>query len=526
MNSHFYLFRTSLKNQVKELLHKPGKLALYLLVIAAIAAGLSATLSRSAQADSTMPLYYFSPIFFAFLLLFYGMAIQKGLSSGDAIFDMSDVNLLFVSPVNPRATLLYGLIRLVGMSFWAGFFIMFQGSTLSLFGVRFSGILILFATFILNTVVLTILSLVIYSVTNGNPARKRIVKILAVVVFIPLLALFAFRLAGTGDWLLALEAVIKSTIFAVTPIIGWATAGAIALIEGELLAGFGWLGLLALTGAGMLIYIMYSRSDYYEDVLVATETAFEKRRAAAEGDIQSAGATTAKVKVTRTGLNGLGARVFLYKHLRETFRQNPFGFLSLHMLITAVAILGVSFFARGKIDIFLILQVLMWMQVFLIGTGRGLLETYLHYIYMIPGSAFKKLIWSNMELMLRELVESVLLLGIPGLVMGGHPLVVLGSMAVYVFFSFMLLGINYLFMLLLEANLSKGILIVVYLLAVLLFLAPGLAAALIVGFEVGGLAGELLGLTILSAWELLAGIVCFALSRNVLRNCDMPSAKR
>ncbi|MFA5635520.1 MAG: putative ABC exporter domain-containing protein, partial [Anaerovoracaceae bacterium] len=103
---------------------------------------------------------------------------------------------------------------------------------------------------------------------------------------------------------------------------------------------------------------------------------------------------------------------------------------------------------------------------------------------------------------------------------------ILGSMGVYVLFSLMLLGINYLSMRFTEANISQGLLMVIYFFAVLLFLAPGLVAALIIGFSVGGLPGTLLVLFILSAWELAVALACFALSRNVLHNCDMPTIKR
>lgn len=174
----------------------------------------------------------------------------------------------------------------------------------------------------------------------------------------------------------------------------------------------------------------------------------------------------------------------------------------------------------------MVLQVLMWIQVFMIGTGRGLMETYTHYIYMVPGHPFGKLIWSNMELMMRIAVESVIFLGIPGLILGNNPLVVTGSMAVYILFSLMLLGVNFLSMRFTEANISQGILLMIYFFAVLLFLAPGLAGALIVGFSVGGLPGTLLALLILSAWELFAALACFALSKNVLHNCDMPTVKK
>lgn len=128
MKSHFYLIRTSMKNRIKELIHKPVKLVMYLLVILLLAAALVASLLGAKHSEGSLSVSYLLPIVFAFLLLFYFFSIQKGLSAGDAIFEMSDVNLLFVSPVNPRATLLYGVIRMVGMSFGQDFLYYFKAT--------------------------------------------------------------------------------------------------------------------------------------------------------------------------------------------------------------------------------------------------------------------------------------------------------------------------------------------------------------------------------------------------------------
>ena len=527
MKSHFYLLRKTLLNMLKEIARKPGLMALYIIILLGIGASLLGTLLGAARSEASLPLAYLTPIFGAFLLLFYAMAIQKGLSAGDTLFSMSDVNLLFVSPVNPRATLLYGLLRMAGMSFWAGFFLLFQGGNLAHFGIAFGGVLLLFGVFMLNMMALTLLSLVVYNLTNGRPGRKRLVRVLSAAVFVPLLAFAAVTFLQTGDPLATLDAVVTSPVLAATPFVGWASAGAIAVLGGDTLAGFGLLGLLVLTGAGMFAYILFSRSDYYEDVLVATETAFEKKRAAAEGDVMANSANAAgKVKVKQTGLGGRGARVFLYKHLRESFRQNRFGFFSLYMVIMTAGMTALAFFLRGETDVTTPMQIVMWTQIFMIGTGRGLYETYSHYIYMIPASAFRKLLWGNMELMLRSLVEGVLFIGIPGIVMGSHPLVILSAAAVYVCFSFMLMGVNYLSMRVLSANLSVGLLLIAYTCAAILFAVPGVAGALIVGIAVGGVGGALLGLTILWAWCLLVGLVCFALSKDVLHKCDMPTAKK
>jgi hypothetical protein len=526
MNSHFYLIRTGMKNRFIEVLHKPSKLVLYLLVIAGIAFALVSSLLGAKHLAGNLPVIYLVPILFMFLTLFYVIFIQKGLASGNTIFEMSDVNLLFVSPVSPRATLLYGVLRLTGNSLWAGFFLLYQSGNLARFGVQFGGVLILFAAFVLTMITLTILSLVIYNVTNGRPSRKRMVPVLAAAVFLPLLVYIFVRYAQGGEILLALNDAMRSPVLAATPFVGWASAGAVALIEGKLTAGLGYMSLLLLSSAAMIFYIMQSHADYYEDVLVATETAFEKKRAVAEGKVQQGGFTGGKVKVRNTGLRGTGVHVFLYKHLRETFRQNRFGFLSPYAFFATVSIFAMSFFLRGKTDIVVVLQMLMWIEVFMIGTGRGLLETYSHYIYLIPGSPFQKLIWSNMELTVRTAFESLLFLGIPGLIIGSHPLVVLCAMATYVLFSFMLLGVNYVFMRYTGADISQGVLLMIYFVAVLILLAPGLAAALFTGFSIGGLMGKLAALLILAAWELAVALTCFALSRNVLHNCDMPTVKR
>lgn len=525
MSSHFYLLRTSLKNRCKELLTKPGKLVMYVLVVLAFALALAASLSGSSHTGNTQPISYLMLIFFGFLLFFYVVSIQKGLAAGDSVFGMNDVNFLFAAPIDPRATLFYGLFKLAGASFFAGFFLLFQGSTLAMFGLGFDGVLALFAAYILNIMVLTLLSQVIYSLTNSQPDRKRVARILAVAVLVPLLAALILRFFATGSLLQALTDVAVSPVLAATPFIGWASAGAIALATGNLLPGLGWLGLLVLSGVVLLLCLMHSRCDYYEDVLVATETAFEKNRAAAEGDMQAVFATASHAKVRGTGLAGRGAHVFLFKHLRETFRQNRFGFFSLYMLIASACIIGASLFLFDSGDLLIVLQILMWLQIFMVGTGRGLLELYTHYLYMAPASPFQKIIWSNMELMVRTVAEGVLFLGIPGVIMGSNFLVILGSVAVYTLFTLLLLGINYLSMRWTEADLSQGMLLLLYFFGVLLFMLPGLAGALIVGFSIGGLAGSLLALLILSAWELIAALVCFALSKDILHNCDIASMK-
>ena len=96
---------------------------------------------------------------------------------------------------------------------------------------------------------------------------------------------------------------------------------------------------------------------------------------------------------------------------------------------------------------------------------------------------------------------------------------------VYTLFSVLLLGVNYLSMRFTGANISSGLLIMIYCLAVMLFIAPGGGS----GSDNGGCDRERLEWRldsfVLSAWELIAGAVCFLLSKGVLGNCDLPTMK-
>lgn len=522
MTALFYIILKSIKNSLKEMLRKPGKLVLYLVVIASIVGMAVLSIFAEPEVGRQVPLFWFTGVLFAFVALFVVVSVGKGTSSGDNIFEMNDVNFLFVSPLSPQKVLLYGILRLTKVSFLAGFFILFQSNTLAMFGVKFDGVLLTLLGFMICIIVLSVMSLVIYNLTNGRPARKRGAKLVTLGLFLPLIVVLVKQFVETQNLLLTLETAIKSPFMTYIPLAGWTAAGVTQLLSGHVAAGLFFLGLNLLAGIGLVVYIMLSRYDYYEDTLVATETAFAKKRAIAEGNLEAAGANSKKVKVGQTGISGGGAAALFGKHVRESFRQNRFGFITLY---SAFIIIGSVVLVALTKNMVMAMQILMWVQIFLIGTGRGLKETYTHYIYMIPESSFKKILWSNMELLCKTLIESILIFGLGGLLMQANALLIVAAFSAYTLFSLLLLGINYLSMRFLSANISMGALILIYYLAVIIAIAPGAVAALIVGFSIEGNAGTLVGLAILSVWELLVGLGCMALSRGVLHNCDMPVVK-
>ncbi|QIB69665.1 hypothetical protein Ami103574_10175 [Aminipila butyrica] len=526
MSSLFFLLIRNVKNNFLELLRKPAKLILWIFVIAMLGGMLVLSTFTRESGGNALDIFWLKGILFLLVMFFVVLAIQKGLSNGDVIFDMSDVNLLFVSPVSPRLILMYGIVRMAKMAFWAGFFILFQSNSLSSsFGIGFQSVLILLLGFILAVCLLQILSLLIYSLTNGKPGRKLLVKVISVLVFLPLIVYFGMQFLRTGKLILALHNTLLSPVASWTPVAGWASEGAISLISGQVGNGLLFFGLMVVAGALLILYIALSNPDYYEDVLVATETAFEKKRVVSEGQINTEASSTRKVKVSKTGISGFGASTIFYKHLRESFRANRFGLWGLSSVFSVLGAALFALFLRGEGGgLITLLQVLMWMQIFLIGTGRGLKELYMHYIYLIPDSSFRKIVWSNLEIMFKVLVESIFVFCIAGFIMKASFLLILTAIAVYTLFSFLLLGINYLSLRFTGADISAGLLIVIYMIAVIVIMLPGLVAAFVISFLSGG-GSVLLGCGALALWELFAGLVCFAFSKGVLHSSDMPVLK-
>jgi len=178
-----------------------------------------------------------------------------------------------------------------------------------------------------------------------------------------------------------------------------------------------------------------------------------------------------------------------------------------------------AFYPEGSI--FFLLTIYMFISLFSVGMGRGVTELYSHYIYMIPASPLRKILWSNAEMVFKVLVESTLVFVIAGVIMGDSLILIALSIAIYVLFCLVLLGVQYLLLRLTGSHVGAMIKLTVYMLALIVVLAPGVAAVLIAAWLFDGTAGMYAGLAIFAAWQLIAAVVCLALSKGVLHDCDM-----
>ncbi|MCL1810239.1 MAG: putative ABC exporter domain-containing protein [Clostridiales bacterium] len=521
MKSIVYLWASSIKNRVLELRKKPRLLIPYSIAVLLVAAMVFLGRSTAVDPDAANNFPMLKLMFFALSTYALAWGVYRGVSAGGSFFDMSDVNFLFVSPLNPRAILLHGVIRQTKIAFFAGCFILFQSANLKRsFGLDFSSIMVIFAGFFLAMMLSEIIAMFIYSNTNGSPMRQNIAKAIAIAVFVPAAVKFALLVASGQSALTAAYSLSSSAYIDFIPASGWITRGCMDVISGNALPGLAFMSLAAAFGAALIIAITIGKIDYYEDVLCATESNYEKRRAKSEGKLGGM-SSSKKVKVSKTGVSGSGASALFSKHLIESRRENILGIFSVSSIFFIVVILLIAVLARDSASSVIILFVAMWMQLVFIATGRGIKELLYHHIYLIPENSLAKLLWSNAESLLRVFFESLIMFTAAGLFLKTEIPVIAGCILAYTLFTLVLLGANYLSMRLFMVVVSRGILFFLYILAVAAVMAPGIAIFAILS----ALVGQTLGLLALALWEAAVSLAFFALSKGVLHNCDIVTVK-
>jgi len=122
-------------------------------------------------------------------------------------------------------------------------------------------------------------------------------------------------------------------------------------------------------------------------------------------------------------------------------------------------------------------------------------------------------------------VQSILVFSVAGFISGEGILTITLAFLTCTLFSFVVISVNYLYLRFTGTNLSVGILMIVYFATLIIVMLPGITAAVIGSVFIEGWSFYATMIT-LSIWELIAGLCCFALSKGILHNCDMPTAEQ
>lgn len=534
-----YLTVIKLKNQLKETIRHPSRLIYGVFLVAMLV-----LVVVSGNVEGEMDLRPLSELT-AIMVLFYSMmflfSFMNGVNGGAGnypMFTLSDVSILFPSPLRPNKVLAYGLFRQLGLSLLMGFFLLFQYSWLHrAYGLEYAHLLLIVAGYALSLFLGQVCAMAAYTRTSGNDSARQAVKYTVYGLTIAFVAwmLWSALPAGlfSGQGLSALDtmgvvekgAAFLSTVGVYFPVSGWAAGFIGGLLAGDYVRVGISLALMAATFGIMLLLVIKNKNNYYEDVLQTAETAQSAITAKKEG--QPAEVIPKKVRVGKTGLNqGTGAGVIFFKHMVENRRSGVFLFSKMTVIFMAI-IIGTAFLygqifseKEGKAALAALFAMSTYMQMFSEGMGRFSWELSKPYLYLIPEPPFKKLLMATAETLLADCFEAVVIYVPVSAILGLDALTCVLCILARISFALLFTSGNIMVERVFGTVRSKGLMMFFYFIALILLALPGLGLGLGLNFSgiLPGSAGTLLGIT---AGNIPVALIVMFLCRNLLQYAEL-----
>ena len=413
MKALTFLLITTIKNRLLSLKKKPSLLILYI-IIAAYFMFLFVMLSKtnieveSQQTFSDIRILYM--IIAGLAIIFTYSSIVGGLSRGSTLFNMADVGLLFVTPISSVKILFYGLVKQMGTTLLASFFIIFQlGNIKANFDVSNKEIIFLFVFYTILVFYTHILSMAIYIFTNYSQKRKNVIKASLILAgLLMLLIVFYYFNNNGGNILNALFQTMDNKVFQFIPVVGWSIMSFSSVIKGNLMWLLISLLLFALSSSGMIFMFIKDQGDYYEDVLVSTEYNYEVMQKAKEGKTN----VNVKARIRDNDLGfqgGNGPSVLFFKDLIARRRTSKIPFVNGYTIIATASAGIFVYFMKESFSVYIVLGFLIYMQLFTVTIGYLAQELKKPFIYMIPGKSLYKLIYASLGNIIKAAIDGVII---------------------------------------------------------------------------------------------------------------------
>ena len=519
MKAIAYLFFHELKNRIISFFKRPANWIISALMVAALAVVIIGGGKAPGSGRSMDELLMGCSALFIVMFL---LITFSGLKRGASLFSLSDVHTLFTAPVSPRRVLFYGLFKQLGTSLLVGLFLLFQYAWLrDLYGISVGfllWVLVMYATAIFAG---QLLAMTLYVLTSSNPEKRGLCNTVLYVLS-GLLAAFALyhAIVAQPDWLGGLTLAGQSPLVAAFPVGGW-LGGLLRAIWAGNWGGIALFAGLYLAFLGLLTWVIArTNTDYYEDVLGATEYAHLTRQAQKEGRMNDIGAENAKVGKVTLG-TGTGAEALYQKIKLESRRARRF-LLEPMQLIFLICSLAYSYFMRNM-GIIPILFFTTYMQLFSVGNARWTRELKKPYVYLIPASPYRKLLTLLRTDLVPELLESVVQYGLIGLVfLKVSPVETMLLILARFTMGLLVAGGNVMVERVFVGVKSKGVGMLIYIVAQLVLMVPSIAVAVLGSiYPLASLTALATAMLYMSVLNTLVGLLVLYCCRNLLANAEV-----
>ncbi|HCR43156.1 MAG TPA: hypothetical protein DIV41_01115 [Ruminococcaceae bacterium] len=522
-----YLIRRQVKNFIKDILHHPSKLLLYIFFIAFLVFVFIDTVKSPAKQRDFKDMRLLQGIFLVLLLFLGTQNALSSLKKGSAIFSMPDVNFLFVSPVSPKAVLFYGLLKqMAGILLSFVFMAFYSGTLLDTFPITLGGVALLIIFMALFIFSVQVFSLLTYSFVHGSQKRTAAARALIYTALGLNVLVFIIIFCRNGRTAAAIYPAISSPYLEYIPLAGWFQGAVFAFIAGQMARAAAFTAVIAVFLIISIILFVKTDVDYYEDVLETAQVRFEAAEAArgrraytGRRNVNEKG----KVRTGRTGIGkGCGANTFFYKHICEARRRSRFVFADTTTavmltvnLISYFIILNVSAGFTSDGAMLVSAGISIYILFFMNGLGDWTRELAKPYIYLVPEPPFKKLIWASMTTIIKPALDGVVIFAVMCAAARANPLTGLFCALLYASCGFLFTAGNVLAQRLFGSMSNRGVIMLLYIFMLIIIMAPGAVLSLAVRDAFPQLQVIVRGLPAVG-WNVAVSCLVFYFCRNLL----------
>ncbi|KEI03627.1 putative ABC exporter domain-containing protein [Clostridium botulinum] len=517
MKPLFYLMKKSFKNYMKELKRKPAALIGYIAFIVIMVAAVVSSLNGGSSNHKHFSNYRFGFIVGLVLTVFFYLTIKEGIDKGGSFFRTSDVNLVFTAPISPKKVLVYGILKQLYRTFIMLFFIVIQIPNMTnWFNLKkYGAIIVIFGVFIFMFT-MSIISILVYSIASrNNKTREVLKKILqaSAIIFVGIALVEGIKIKNIA---LTGEVIFNSRYFSYIPILGWSKEILMACVNGINSSTYIYSSINIISIA-VIIFIIYNvNTDYYEDVLDATESKEQLLRDKKEGKSVN---LTKNVRKIKQSYKGTGAKCIFYRQILE-YRKSGFFFINFRTISIVVA--GLFFgFCSGFNNIITVLYFSVYMLLFFSMQGKWADEIKKQYIYLIPASSFSKLFYATLADNIKSFIDGLILFIVVGIKFKTEPLIILLCAITYTTFGSIYTYIDVLARRILKIE-SKTLESIIKFLFAIFIVAPGVTVAVYLYMTNENIClMKYLMYVILIVYNLIISSIILIFSKGIFDNLEM-----
>ena len=347
-----------------------------------------------------------------------------------------------------------------------------------------------------------LISVNLYAFCASSPERRTKVERVQKITVALALAALAYFVLTMGDIAAALRGFFGGDFWNYIPVLGWCRAITAFASVGNWGMALLFVGLMLLACGGCVMFLVRTNSDYYEDVLVSAEAARDAASAAKSGRFSLGSGTVSKrVKREMRPLRGEGAWAFMYRILRERSRRGS-GVFDMPMIgAAAVPLLSRVIFGTelvsGEGGMWPVFAMAAYLMIFLMLTNTVAQEFARPYLHIAPAGSFVKLVAICVPHVLKQGLDAVVF-AIVSYFTFNLPVqdAVLAGLTYWSIAAVYTAGVL-LVQKLLGRYKTASVVMILYILILLLLVAPGIVGAILLR----GIVGTVMSYFVCIAWN-------------------------